>query len=280
MVAFRPLVALGAEKWRLRHFSRMVIALLAWKGRPMKVIAAMTLSVLVAFGAFGQGDTEGEGEDESAASPVCLNMNLNADAEADDVCFAPIEGYERYTPGDYGRYYPSGGFGRYWRVAVVQYAPQDPTGRAMMVEILRWHQLPLDSRTKPMGGFPQTFVWAELLTESHNGGSEAPRAKPYNVLKRTDAGTLVVEDCDYNPYARELGSEGFSDAGTDYPYAVVLGEGDDLRNVDRMVRRYLEGLANPAVCTLAPCEEPFFRCHGELPSPSCAAQHGAACGAS
>ena len=236
----------------------------------------MFLLSVLALGAFGQGEDEGEGE--SAPSPLCFNMNHNADAAADDVCFAPIEGYERYTPGDYGRYYESDGFGRPWRVAVVQYAPQDPTGRAMMVEILRWHHLPMDSRTKSMGGFPQTFVWASLLTESHNGGSEAPRTLPYNVLKRTDAGTLVIEDCDYNPYAREL--EGFSDAGADYPYAVVLGEGDDLRNVNRMVRRYLERLANPAVCTLAPCEEPFFRCQGELPSPSCAAQHGAACGAS
>lgn len=271
----------------------------------MKVIAAMTLSVLVAFGAFGQGedDGEGEGEDESAASPVCFNMNTNggggiiraADAAADDVCFAPIEGYERYTPGDGSwEYHESDGFGHLWRVAVVQYLPKRAitcstkgcsTGRAMKVEIVRWHHLPMetirriqgeglfavrsDSRTK--GGFTQTFVWATLVDFSAWG-------KDYNVLKRTDAGTLVIEDCDYNPYASKF--EGLTDAGADYPYAVVLGEGDDLRNVDRMVRRYLERLANPAVCTSAPCEEPFFACHGELPSPSCAAQHGAACGAS
>ena len=210
----------------------------------------MTLSVLVAFGAFGQGedDGEGEGEDESAASPVCFNMNHNADTAADDVCFAPIEGYERYTPGDtYAGHYFSGGFGRSWRLAIVYYAPQDATGRAMMVRVLRIHHLPLHSRRKLAGAFSQTFVWAELLTESHNGGSEAQRTKPYNVLKRTDTGTLVVEDCDYNTYAYDSSAD--DDNGSHYPYAAVLGEGDDLRNVDRMVRRYLEGLANPAVCT-------------------------------
>ena len=227
----------------------------------MKVIAAMTLSVLVAFGAFGQG------EGESAAShgdqythsflPVCFNMNgegwsiranHNADAAADDVCFAHIEGYERYTPGDGSwRYDELDGFVRQWRVAVVQYLPKGSTGRAMKVEIVRWHLLPLDSRTKV--GFTETLVSATLadwpVPESGIVRlADLQQWKTYNVLKRTDAGTLVVEDCAYY-------TEGATDAGYS-PTVVVLGEGDDLRNVDRMVRRYLERLANPAVCTLAP----------------------------
>ena len=214
----------------------------SWKGRPLKTIA-MILSVLVTLGAFGQD------EDESASSPLCFNMNhANADAAADDVCFAPIEGYERFTPsGDYTGSYHSGGFGRFWHLAIVYYAPQDPTGRAMMVRVLRFHHLPLHSRIKLRGAFSQTFVWAELLTESHNGGSEAPRTLPYNVLKRTDSGTLVVEDCDYNTHAYDSTQD--TDFGAEFPYAVVLGESNDLRNVDRMVRRYLERMANPAVCT-------------------------------
>ena len=220
----------------------------------MKAIAVI-LSVLVALGAFGQGEEEGEGE--SAPSPVCFNMNaLNADAAADDVCFPPIEGYERIAVTEersyrWDRRPPSNNatesevirgdsrslltstFG-----AQVYYAPQDPNGRAMMVEIHRRHHLPLHSRTKPRGAFSETVVWAELLAESHNGGGEAPRTLPYDVLRRTDAGTLVVEDCDYQGRADYLW------------HPAVLGEGDDLRNVDRMVRRYLgEGQANPAVCT-------------------------------
>ena len=242
----------------------------------MKVIA-MTLSVLVALGAFGQGqgedEDEGEGEDESAASPVCFNMNApNADAAADDVCFPPIEGYERIAAvSDHGwpkvvRSLPPSnaateselhhgdwyGFQRSTVWAHVYYAPQDPTGRAMMVEIARHQYLPLHSRTKPRGAYSETIVWAELLAESHNGGGEAPRTLPYNVLRRTDAGTLVVEDCDYNHdfYDWRVWQHFAPPSWGYYHGGVVLGEGDDLRNVDRMVRRYLEGLANPAVCTL------------------------------
>lgn len=220
----------------------------------MKAIAVI-LSVLVALGAFGQGEEEGEGE--SAPSPVCFNMNaLNADATADDACFSPIEGYERIAVTEeqsyrWDRRPPSNNAtqrevlnGRTRSILTsmfgvqVYYAPQDPNGRAMRVEIRRLHHLPLHSRTKPLGASSDTLVWAELLAESHNGGGEAPRTLPYDRLKRTDAGTLVIEDCDW------LGS--WFDDG----YAAKLGEGDDLRNVDRMVRRYLgEGQANPAVCT-------------------------------
>jgi len=257
----------------------------------------MILSVLVALGAFGQG----EGEGESAPSPVCFNMNhANADAAADDLCFPPIDGYERFTtssdgtmfpaaldlPGDSGfwpgaegyellnrltlvrrrgegefgeRYHPElGSYDRsdwwgIWHLDVVYYAPQDPTGRAMMVRVLRVNHLPASSRSKlrytdGVSAVSETIVGAELLTESHDGGSEAPRALPYNVLKRTDTGTLVIEDCAYNPYAlnwwHARGRTG------DTAPALALWEGDDLRNVGRMVRRYLERLANPAVCTL------------------------------
>lgn len=223
----------------------------------MKVIT-VTLSVLVALGAFGQGedDGEGEGEDESTASPVCFNMNApNADAAADDVCFPPIEGYERIAVSEDWSYKrerlpPSNNATEYevvlhdWESILrstfsvqIYYAPQDPNGRAMMVEIERRHDLPLHSRTKPRARVSETVVRAELLAESHNGGGEAPRTLPYNVLRRTDAGTLVVEDCDYNEDTYF------------YRGGLVLGEGDDLRNVDRMVRLYLEGAANPAVCT-------------------------------
>ena len=220
----------------------------------MKGIAVI-LSILVSVGAFGQGE---EGEGESAPSPVCFNLNaLNADAAADDVCFSPIEGYERIVlsadslHNTHRREWlpPSNNaterevlwgstrsilrstFG-----VAVYYAPQDPNGRAMMVAIDRRYDLPLHSRTKPRGRVSETVVRAELLAEAHNGGGEAPRTMPYDRLRRTDTGTLVVEDCDYLHFW--WGGDG-----------LVLGEGDDLRNVDRMVRRYLEGQANPAVCT-------------------------------
>ena len=256
----------------------------------------MILSVLAALDAFGQD----EGEGESAPLPVCFNMNdANADAVADDLCFPPVEGYERFTtssdgtmfpaaldlPGDSGfwpggegyellnrltlvrrrgegefgeRYHPElGSYDRtdwwgIWHLDVIYYAPQDPTGRAMVVRVLRVNHLPASSRSKfrytdGISAVRQTIVGAELLTESHDGGSEAPRTLPYNTLLRTDTGTLVVEDCDHNTYAYDSTAD--TDYGAHYPYAVVLGEGDDLRNVDRMIRRYLVRMANPAVCT-------------------------------